>query len=142
MGSITRITTLPAFHKHKHTLIKLIPKYLKKSKCTDTPDDILKDIEFNCHNPYFFACLVNDNGFVVALVQPSLTGKKTIIEHFYVSNSIAAPVYKAIITKLEEQFKINETIWATYRNPDAWMRFAKKQGIDLTIKSYLLSERR
>jgi len=140
MSTITRIATLSTFNRYKPVLQKLISKYLKKSWCDDTEEEILKDIELNCHNPYSLTCMIDDSGFAVVLVQPTLKGKKAIIEHFYCPNSVAIPVYRTIMQKIKSQFEIIETIFITYRNPEAWLRFTERHGLKLNVKSYLLFE--
>jgi len=144
-STITRITTLKTLERYNKQLIPLVQKYLQKSKCVDTLEEILDDIKTNCHNPYFTFCVIETGstltGFVVVVVQPTASGKKAVVEHFHCPNNIAATVYKTVIKKLRDRFGITETIFVTYRDPGAWIRLARRHGLRFTLTSYLLSER-
>lgn len=128
---IQRIQSLNTFEGYKKDLETLIPKYIKKSKDIDTKEDIFNEIEFNLHNPYFYACIINTkdkvNGFFTVKIQSDLRKKIAVIDHFYCPNN-AGDIYKIIEKEMENnRVKKENIMFLSYRlNNKAWLKGAKK----------------
>ncbi|MHA2069714.1 MAG: hypothetical protein ACXABY_35575, partial [Candidatus Thorarchaeota archaeon] len=128
---VKRIATLPTFKKYEEDLTTLIPKYLKKSECSDNVDEILGLIKRGCHDPHFNCCVVVDEevlkGFVIAYVMVDYKGRRIMVDHFHAPNmKLAGAVYKMVVGKLCQDFNIDEldVYFMTYRNPEAWEKFS------------------
>jgi hypothetical protein len=142
---VKRIATLPTLRKYEEDLRKLLPKYLTKSGCSDTVDEILDLIKLGCHDPHFNCCVVVDEeilkGFVVAYVMVDYKGRKIMVDHFHAPNmKLAGKLYSMVVGRLCKDFSIDEMdVWfVTYRNPEAWVKFSAKEGYPMTVHSYVL----
>ncbi len=142
---VKRIATLPTFKKYEEDLLDLIPKYLKKSGCSDSPEDILESIKSGCHNPHFNCCVVVDEeilkGFVIAYVWVDQQGKRIMVDHFHAPNmKLAGTVYKMVVGKLCQDYNIDEldVFFITYRNPEAWVKFSRREGVPMDVYSWIL----
>lgn len=140
-----RIGQLKTYLTFSEGLSDAAVKYLKKSGCEDSATEILTDIRLNCHNPRMYCLVVGDpqkvDAFVVAMLTAAGGKKLLVIEHLYAPNQkLAAGLYR-LVKKLaagdSEQF---DTVFVTYRDPDAWIRFGQKHKVPLKVKSYLLTE--
>jgi hypothetical protein len=155
---VKRVATIPTFEKYKKDLSALIPKYLKKSGCHDTEEDILQSIKLGCNNPHYNCCVLVEKkpisehgsmevlkGFIIAYVWVDHKGKKITVDHLYAPNmGLAGKVFSLVVDKLCEDFNVdNENIWfMTYRNPEAWIRFADKEGYPMNLQAWVLRRER
>ena len=146
---VKRIATLPTFTKYEEDLTALIPKYLKKSGCQDELEEIVRSIKLGCHDPHFSCCVILDEevlkGFIIAYVWVDYKGKKIMVDHLYAPNmKLAGKVYSMVVDKLCENFNVdNEDIYfVTYRNPEAWVKFADKEGYPMNLHGWVLRRHR
>jgi hypothetical protein len=144
---VKRIGTLQTFNKYKEHIKKLVPRYLNKSKCTDTNEVILSMIELGCNDPFFVCCVIEDGdktiGFLIAYVHYSIGKKKIIIDHFHCPNAVNANVYKMVTEKMCKQFNVksDDVYFLTYRNPDAWVRLSKKRNLEMEVHGWILKRK-
>ena len=143
MVKIKRITTLKTYNQYADDLHTLLVPYLKKSGCEDI--DILQVMKLQCHNPYHFSCIILEDevpkGFLMASIVHTLSHNRIVIEHLYAPNmKLVLQVYKVICDKLSKDFDIPKSniYFMTYRNPESWVRYCKKQGINTYLSSYVL----
>lgn len=142
---IVRVFHQPTLVKYQGFLTTSIPKYIKKSGSEYSADDINNYFKLTCNSPYHFNAVVTDGddpmGFFTSWLQVHYTRRLGMVEHFYVPKaSIAADVWNSIITWMKEKWELpTENIqWFTRRDVDAFIRLAKKHGVDLQVKSYIL----
>lgn len=146
---IRRIATVRTFTKYKADLQRIAKAMIKKSKTDEDSCSIVNSIFFGCYNPYFFSAIIEKDdkamGLITALVQPIPgTNKKVFIDHFSLPYSKAGSmqVYRAVQEKLMEEHGVQKKdfVFLTHRNPDAWIRGAKKLGVNFKTISYILQE--
>ena len=146
--TIKRIAKLSTFKHYKSDLQSIIPKYLEKSKCPNTANDLLNTIKLECYNPMYSCCIILEDdtpkGFIISRVMFDSGGSKIVIDNLHTPNmKVAAKVYKLIVGKLTEEFSVSSdrVFFFTYRNPESWVRYAKKVGIEVELSGWLLTNK-
>jgi len=93
----------------------------------------------------YFSCVVEEDGevkgFVVAYVTMQISGKRVVIEHLYAPNmKVTAKVYEVVVDKLCGDMGVGRdgVYFMTYRNPESWVKYCKKIGIEVGVVSYVL----
>jgi hypothetical protein len=138
---VKRIGTLKTMRQYEQVLLEgLIPRYLAKSQCHDSPQRILADMRMECHNPFYLICVLLDDeggavGFAMAKVNILRTGRQIIVEHLYAPNmGMMSKLLEMTMSKLQS----DHVMWITYRDPQAWIRFTRNQKRPAELYGWLL----
>jgi hypothetical protein len=138
---IKRIGTLKTLRQYEKALLeRVFPKYIAKADCEDQPQEILAQIRLECHNPFFMACALLDEadtpvGFFVAFVQLTKLGKRLYIDHMYAPNTGQEV---RLFNIIRERLGVDDVMFLTRRDPDAWIKMFKRAGVELKLHGYLL----
>lgn len=121
-------------------LEQIFPRYIRKSGYEEGPQEILNQIRMECHNPFFMCCVILDGagvviGFFVAFVQMTNLGKRMYVDHVYTPDTgQSAQVFDMVRKKLG----VEDVIFMTRRNPEAWIKLFNKYGIKVKLHGYLI----
>lgn len=125
-------------------MLELIQKYLPKSGSHESVGEILSQIRMECHNPFFFSCIVLDDadipiGFVLATVSITRRGKRIFIEHMHAPNlGMADKLHEMMMAKLG----VDDVWWLTHRDPSAWIKFCKKRKHPVELYGWMIRTER
>ena len=138
---LKRIGTLKTLRQYEKALLEdVFPKYIAKAGVDERPQEILSQIRLECHNPFFMAAVAlgaDDRpiGFFIAFVQLTLLGKRLYIDHVYMPNvTDNVRIYEMVKDKLG----VDDVIWMTHRNPEAWIKMFAKYGHKVELHGYVV----
>lgn len=142
---VRRIGTIKTLKQYEKALLEdVFPKYLAKSKSRETPQVMLADMRMECHNPFFIACVVLDEGdkpigFLMARTSLTLHGRQAVVDHFHAPNMrLCAKMLELVM----DRFGTEDVLWITHRDPGAWIKFSEKQGHPVELYGWLLRTKR